>query len=84
MTGSFLNFLTLQLDGKKDILYVKHTFYLQIFFTGTSAGIIIPFCALTLLGWAPGRAFGFKKLSDEVLVWLSVWSKVQIVCIWSW
>ena len=23
------------------------------------------------------------KLSDEVLVWLSVWSKVQIVCIWS-
>jgi len=24
-----------------------------------------------------------KKLSDEVLVWLSVWSEVQIVCIWS-
>jgi len=23
------------------------------------------------------------KLSDEVLVWLSVWSEVQIVCIWS-
>jgi len=22
-------------------------------------------------------------LSDEVLVWLSVWSEVQIVCIWS-
>ena len=21
-----------------------------------------------------------KKLSDEVLVWLSVWSKVQLVC----
>ena len=31
MTGSFLNFLTLQLDGKKNILYVKHTFYLQFF-----------------------------------------------------
>ena len=24
-----------------------------------------------------------KKLSDEVLVWLSVWSEVHIVCIWS-
>jgi len=21
-------------------------------------------------------------LSDEVLVWLSVWSEVQVVCIW--
>ena len=24
-----------------------------------------------------------KILSDEVLVWLSVWSEVQIVCVWS-
>ena len=24
-----------------------------------------------------------NKLSDEVLVWLSIWSEVQIVCIWS-
>jgi len=24
-----------------------------------------------------------KKLSDGVLVWLSVWSEVQTVCIWS-
>ena len=24
-----------------------------------------------------------KKLNDEVLVWLSLWSEVQIVCIWS-
>jgi len=33
-------------------------------------------------GWASGRASGLK-LSDEVLLWLSVWSEVQIVCIWS-
>ena len=32
------------------------------------------------VAWASGRAFG---LSDEVLVLLSVWSEVQIVCIWS-
>jgi len=24
-----------------------------------------------------------KKLSDEVLAWLSVWSKVQMICMWS-
>jgi len=24
-----------------------------------------------------------KKQSDEVLLWLSVWSEVQIVCTWS-
>ena len=23
------------------------------------------------------------KLNDEVLVWLSVWSEMQVVCIWS-
>ena len=25
----------------------------------------------------------YKKLSDEVLAWLSVWSEVQMTCIWS-
>jgi len=35
------------------------------------------------VGWASGRASGLQKLSDEVLVWLSIWSKVRIVCIWS-
>jgi len=29
--------------------------------------------------WHPAR----KNLSDEVLAWLSVWSKVQMTCIWS-
>jgi len=41
------------------------------------------FSELTLL---VGRQEGHpahKKLSDEVLVWLSVWSKVQMICIWS-
>jgi len=23
-----------------------------------------------------------KKLSDEVLAWLSVWSEVQMICVW--
>jgi len=36
------------------------------------------------VGWVSGRASGVQKLSDELLlVWLSVWSEVQIVCTWS-
>jgi len=31
------------------------------------------------VGWAEGRASGPLKLSDEVLVWLSVWSEVQMI-----
>ena len=39
------------------------------------------FSALTLLvGWQEGHP-ACKKLSSEVLAWLSVWSEVQ-TCIW--
>ena len=41
------------------------------------------FSALTLLVGRQEEHPACKKLSDEVLVWLSVWSEVQIVCIWS-
>ena len=38
---------------------------------------IVAFSALTLLvGWQEGHP-ACKKLSGEVLVWLSVWSEVQ-------
>ena len=41
------------------------------------------FSALTLLiGWLEGHP-ARKNLSVEVLAWLSVWSKVQMTCIWS-
>ena len=41
----------------------------------------VAFSALTLLvGWQEGHP-ACKKLSGEVLVWLSVWSEVQ-TCIW--
>jgi len=39
--------------------------------------------ALTLLVGRQEQHLACKKLSDEVLVWLPVWSEVQIVCIWS-
>jgi len=46
---------------------------------------VCAFSALTLLvGHQEGRP-ACKKMSGGVLAWLSVWSKVQIVCIWpSW
>jgi len=41
------------------------------------------FSALTLLVGHPKEHVVCEKLSDEVLAWLSVWSEVQIICIWS-
>ena len=41
------------------------------------------FSALTLLVGHQEEHPACKKLSDEVLVWLSVWSKMQTVCLWS-
>ena len=38
---------------------------------------------LDTVGWASGRVPDLYKLSDGVLVWLSVWSEVQIVGMWS-
>jgi len=41
------------------------------------------FSALTLLVGRQEEHPVRKKLSDEVLLWLSVWSEVHTVCIWS-
>jgi len=41
------------------------------------------FSALTLLVGRQEEHPVCKKLSVEVLAWLSVWSKVQMICIWS-
>jgi len=30
-----------------------------------------------------GRPEEYPAWSDEVMVWLSVWNEVQIVCMWS-
>jgi len=39
--------------------------------------------ALTLLFGHQEEHPARKKLSDEVLAWLSVWSVAQMICIWS-
>jgi len=54
----------------------------QEFYYNDSSFQLLAFSALTLL---VGRQEGHpacKKMSGGVLVWLSVWSKVQ-TCIWS-
>jgi len=35
------------------------------------------------VGWVAGRASALQKLSGEVLALLSVWSEVEMICIWS-
>ena len=35
------------------------------------------------VGWVSEEHLTCKKLSDKLLVWLSAWSMLQIVCIWS-
>jgi len=34
-------------------------------------------------GWQQEGYLAGKKMSGEVLAWLSVWSEVQMICIWS-
>jgi len=57
-------------QNTKFFIFLHHflCFCLQCFDTVGSASEEHPAC---------------KKLSDEVLAWLSVWSKLQMVCIWS-
>ena len=43
----------------------------------------LAFSALTLLAGRQEEHSACKKLSAEVLAWLSVWSEVQMSCIWS-
>jgi len=47
--------------------------------------IVVTWCfsALTLLVGRQEEHLVCKELSDEVLVWLSVWGEVQVVCMWS-
>jgi len=40
-------------------------------------------CYLMLLVGHQEEHPACNKMSDGVLVWLSVWSEVQIVCVWS-
>jgi len=44
---------------------------------------ILVFDALTLLVGCQKEHLPRKKLSDEMLIWLSVCSKMQMICIWS-
>jgi len=44
---------------------------------------LVAFSALTLAVRRHEEHSACKMLSDEVLAWLSIWSGVQTICIWS-
>jgi len=44
-------------------------------------GVTVP-CRLLLVGRQEEHP-ACKKLSDEVLSWLSIWSDMQVICVWS-
>jgi len=56
---------------------------LSTYFSVMYGGVICLQCC-DAVGWTVERASSVKKMSGEVLAWLSVWGEVQI-CIWpSW
>jgi len=44
----------------------------------------VPSVLLTLFVGRQEEHLACKKSSNEVLAWLSIWSKVQMVCMWSY
>jgi len=63
-------------------LYVFYFIYLfVIIITGLIFIYLFAFSALKLLVGCQEKHPACEKLSDEVLAWLSVWSKVQMICI---
>jgi len=61
------------------ISWIQTLVFLQIVII--QVNLRLAFCALTLLVGHQEEYPACKKLSDEVLVSLSVWSEVQVVCI---
>jgi len=57
-------------------------YYIQ-FVTNCGNDFAVAFSALTLLVGRQEERLPCKKLSDEVLEWLSVWSEVQMTFMWS-
>jgi len=45
---------------------------------------ILAFSAWTLLVGYQEEHLTCKNLTEEVLAWLSAWSDMQMICIWSW
>jgi len=52
-------------------------------FSDVYSNVHVAFSALTLLAGRQEEHPTCRKLSDEVLAWISVCSQVQIICIWS-
>jgi len=51
-------------------------------YVACSCSYVFAFSALKLLVGCQEEHLACKKLSDEVMAWLSVWSKIQMTSIW--
>ena len=78
------------LDDASDSIVNSFVTTVLLVLVKTVVCFLLSFCcsliassALTLLVRRQEEHPACKQLNDEVLVWLSVWSEVQIVCIWS-
>jgi len=65
------------------LLYIVRSCRCPLFNKGLIDWLTIAFSALTLLVGHQEEHPARKKLSDGILAWLSVWSVVQMICIWS-
>jgi len=75
--GTFIEQALLYTNSNVGELWLKGSTGVPQFTSGKA------FSALTLLALQQEGHLACKKLSGEVLAWLSVWSKVQMICIWS-
>jgi len=81
---------TQQINSIENIYHIKNKKQTVVIcsdqtFTGIMDAVlaqIFAFSALTLLFGRQEEHPARKKLSDGVLAWLSVWSVVQMICIW--
>ena len=73
--------IRLGIDPHSSISCITQQYILRIFLSVLM--LLVAFSALTLLVGHQEEHPACKKLSDEVLAWLFVWSKVQMICIWS-
>jgi len=66
----------------RDCLLLSLFLFLLFIFLYFPLLVVGSFSALTLSVGRQQEHPACKKLSGDVLVWLSVWSEVQIVCAW--
>ena len=67
----------------RQMLYINFFLFIKFLKILSLSGTADVVSAWTLLVWWQEDDPAAKELTDDVLAWLSVWSEVQMTCIWS-